>query len=114
MTLTNTETLDQIASSIVNEWADAHQVTEVGPGTKARLVAAVLSALRNERERAIRIINDHQALDVFPLTSSSLRPVAQALYDKGCGHVMEAEEIEAILGNELAEAFTRIEKESHD
>lgn len=50
--------IKEVAKEIVSEWADAHQVTEVGPGTKARLVTAVEQALRAERERAAKVVNN--------------------------------------------------------
>lgn len=53
-----------------------------------------------------------QALKPFAFTSSALRPVAQALYDKGCGHVMDVEEIEALLGHALAECVEAQERAS--
>lgn len=54
------ETLEEIAGEIANTHIDSHEF----PSGYAALRDAVLSALRNERERAVRIINEHQALDV--------------------------------------------------
>lgn len=75
------ETLEEIAEQIVNEWADAHQVTEVGPGTKARLVIAIHDALRNERWRCEKFAGDsYRRLDALNAEGSApMRSVLKAI-----------------------------------
>ena len=58
--VTQSETLEQIAERIAGErFAGYDERTRTN-----KRAQAILCALHNERERAIQIINDHQAQDV--------------------------------------------------
>lgn len=52
------ETRTEIAKRIVTEWADAYQVDQAGPGTKARLIVTIEAALKERDERAAKIIDN--------------------------------------------------------
>lgn len=71
------------AYRIVVEWADAHQVTEVGPGTKSRLVDAIDKALQARDERAAKIAEGFAGSEPW--------------YDTHASEVGEAEAIAAAI-----------------
>lgn len=65
------ETLEEIAERCVREWVEHDLDEHFEPGDDFMitmppedLIERILSALRNERERAVQIIDEHRALDV--------------------------------------------------
>lgn len=79
-----TETPKDAAQKIVTEWADFHQLDNIGPMTKARLVTTIESALRNRDERAAKIADrfaDIVATETMP-TLVAQRNTATGIADE--------------------------------
>lgn len=55
------ETLEQIANRICRHYLDSERVSVT---QFCDIEAAIVQALRNRDERAVRIIDEHQAMDV--------------------------------------------------
>lgn len=90
------QTSEVMARGVVEEWAEAHQVTDVGPGTRARLVKEIATALDASRQRGAELQREAYQRRLFEeCRTANWDPELKNTFPEEIAHLHE----------ELSEAF---------